>query len=64
MALNKVEICGVNTSRLPILTNDEKEVLFERIKQGDMEARESERTIYQRESPSGAECDQTLFQQQ
>ena len=36
MALNKVEICGVNTSRLPILTNDEKEVLFERIKQGDM----------------------------
>ena len=40
MALNKVEICGVNTSRLPILTNDEKEVLFERIKQGDMEARE------------------------
>ena len=40
MALNKVEICGMNTSRLPILTNDEKEVLFERIKQGDMEARE------------------------
>ena len=40
MALNKVEICGVNTSQLPILTNDEKEVLFERIKQGDMEARE------------------------
>lgn len=24
MALNKVEICGVNTSRLPILTNEEK----------------------------------------
>ena len=40
MALNKVEICGVNTSRLPVLTNDEKEVLFERIKQGDIEARE------------------------
>lgn len=32
MALNKVEICGVNTSRLPVLTNEEKEALFERIK--------------------------------
>lgn len=40
MALNKVEICGVNTSRLPILTNEEKEHLFTRIKTGDMEARE------------------------
>lgn len=40
MALNKVEICGVNTSRLPILTNTEKEALFKRIKKGDMEARE------------------------
>lgn len=29
MALNKVEICGVNTSRLPVLTEDEKEFLFE-----------------------------------
>ncbi|EET61816.1 RNA polymerase sigma-G factor [Marvinbryantia formatexigens DSM 14469] len=40
MALNKVEICGVNTSKLPVLTNEEKEELFERIRQGDMEARE------------------------
>ena len=40
MALNKVEICGVNTSHLPVLTNEEKESLFERIKQGDSEARE------------------------
>ena len=40
MALNKVEICGVNTSRLPILTIEEKEQLFTRIKTGDMEARE------------------------
>ncbi len=40
MALNKVEICGVNTSRLPILTNEEKEALFVRIKEGDPEARE------------------------
>lgn len=40
MALNKVEICGVNTSKLPILTNEEKEALFVRIKAGDDEARE------------------------
>ena len=40
MALNKVEICGVNTSRLPILTNEEKDALFVRIKEGDPEARE------------------------
>ena len=40
MALNKVEICGVNTSKLPVLTNEEKDELFRRIKQGDMEARE------------------------
>lgn len=40
MALNKVEICGVNTSKLPVLTNAEKEMLFERIKKGDTEARD------------------------
>ncbi len=40
MALNKVIICGVNTSKLPLLSNEEKEALFERIDQGDMEARE------------------------
>lgn len=40
MALNKVEICGVNTSRLPMLTNEEKDALFVRIRQGDESARE------------------------
>ena len=35
MALNKVEICGVNTSSLPILKQEEKDELFRRIKQGD-----------------------------
>ena len=40
MALNKVEICGVNTAKLPVLTEAEKEALFCKIKQGDMEARE------------------------
>lgn len=41
MALNKVEICGVNTSKLPLLKNDEKIILFEKIKQGDEAARET-----------------------
>lgn len=40
MALNKVEICGVNTAKLPVLSNEEKDALFSRIKQGDSEARE------------------------
>ena len=35
MAMNKVEICGVNTAKLPVLTHEEKEKLFERIQQGD-----------------------------
>ena len=37
--LNKVEICGVNTSKLPLLSKEEKEELFVKIKQGDNEAR-------------------------
>lgn len=40
MALNKVEICGVNTSKLPVLNAEEKEELFRRIREGDKEARE------------------------
>lgn len=40
MALNKVEICGVNTAKLPVLNHEEKEELFRRIKQGDEAARE------------------------
>ena len=38
--INKVEICGVNTAKLPILSNEEKEKLFERIHAGDKSARE------------------------
>lgn len=37
--INKVEICGVNTSKLPLLSRKEKEELFIRIKKGDEEAR-------------------------
>jgi len=40
MFVNKVEITGVNTSKLPVLTNAEKNELLEKIKNGDLEARE------------------------
>ena len=40
MAQGKVEICGVNTAKLPILNEEEKEALFVRIKAGDQEAKE------------------------
>lgn len=36
---NKVEICGVNTSKLPLLSNEEKKELLIKIKNGDKEAR-------------------------
>ena len=39
MLNNKVEICGVNTSKLPLLSRKEKEELFIKIKAGDEEAR-------------------------
>lgn len=38
--INKVEICGVNTAKLPVLSNKEKEELFVKIKDGDNDARE------------------------
>ena len=37
---NKVEICGVYTSKLKVLKNDETQALLLRAKQGDMKARE------------------------
>lgn len=40
MAQGKVEICGVNTAKLPLLKASEKEELFERIDKGDLAARE------------------------
>lgn len=39
MIINKVEICGVNTSKLPVLSGKEKEELLIKIKQGDEDAR-------------------------
>ena len=39
MIINKVEICGVNTSKLPLLSEEKKQELFQRIQNGDKEAR-------------------------
>lgn len=40
MALNKVELSGMNTAKLPLLKDEEKDALFMRIQQGDEQARE------------------------
>ncbi len=41
MAGYKVEICGVNTAKLPLLKEEEKEALMRRIKENDEKARET-----------------------
>lgn len=38
--IRKVEIAGVNTAKLPVLSNEEKQELLKKIKDGDNEARE------------------------
>lgn len=40
MLVNKVEICGVNTSKLPVLTNARMRELFQQMHAGDKSARE------------------------
>lgn len=40
MKRNKVEICGVNTAELPVLTNTEMRKLFGELQRGDLSARE------------------------
>ncbi len=40
MTVYKVEICGVNTAKLPLLKNEEKEALFQKVLEGDKAARE------------------------
>lgn len=69
MAAYKVEICGVNTSKLPILSQKEKEQLMIKIKEGDDAAREKYikgnlrlvLSVVQRFSASGENLDD-LFQ--
>ncbi|PAK43713.1 RNA polymerase sigma-G factor, partial [Bacillus licheniformis] len=41
MSRNKVEICGVDTSKLPVLKNEEMRKLFKQMQdEGDTTARE------------------------
>ncbi|QTM99342.1 MULTISPECIES: RNA polymerase sporulation sigma factor SigG [Sediminibacillus] len=40
MTRHKVEICGVDTSTLPVLKNDEMRILFKKMQAGDLAARE------------------------
>ena len=40
--LGKVEICGVNTTKLPTLTAAETDALLHRAKDGDAAAREKQ----------------------
>lgn len=69
MAAYKVEICGVNTSKLPLLTAAEKEELIRKVKDGDTRAREKYiqgnlrlvLSVVQRFSGSGENLDD-LFQ--
>lgn len=41
MAMYKVEICGVNTAKLPLLSEEQKSELFEKIRRGDQKARDT-----------------------
>lgn len=40
MARHKVDICGVNTANMKVLTNEENKELFQKLKEGDSFARE------------------------
>ena len=40
MARHKVEICGVNTANIKVLTNEEMVDLFQRYQSGDINAKE------------------------
>ena len=69
MTAYKVEICGVNTARLPMLREQEKEELMAALKKGDEAARQKYikgslrlvLSVVQRFSASGENLDD-LFQ--
>ena len=70
MAGNKVVICGVHTSKLPLLSEDEKRALFARMNAGDKSAREEfirgnlrlVLSVIQRFSGNNIESSDDLFQ--
>ena len=55
----KVEICGVNTSRLKTLSHAQMDELLLRAKDGDENARQA---LIERQSPAGIECDPAFRQ--
>lgn len=56
--IRKVEISGVNTSKLPMLSNEEKNDLLVKIKNGDEIAREK---FISRKSKTSIKCDTKVF---
>ena len=40
MARHKVEICGVDTANIKVLSSEEQKVLFQKLKEGDKQAKE------------------------
>ena len=71
MAGNKVVICGVNTSKLPLLSEDEKRALFARMNAGDKSAEKKNLirgnlrlvlSVIQRFSGNNIESSDDLFQ--
>ena len=51
--INKVEIASVNTAKLPVLSNEEKNELLRRVKNGDEIAREK---FVERKFKIGIKC--------
>ena len=57
MMRNKVEICGVDTSKLPVLKNEEMRELFKKMHEGDPS---SKGKTSERQPPTCIECDPAL----
>lgn len=59
MALNKVEICGVDTSKLPLLKEKEKRSCLE----GSRKGMKRRKKLILREFKASIKCDQAFFEQ-
>ena len=56
--INKVEITGVNTANLPMISNEEKKELLIKIKNGDGEAREK---FISRKPKTSIKCNKKIW---
>lgn len=59
MQYNKVEICGVNTSKLKVLNEKEKIALLKKAQAGDKQAREE---LINGNFTSGAQRNSAIYQ--